>query len=1330
MRTTWNSNVSIEDYKNRFKETINKKEVQGDKTENKLYEYLLTQDSSIDSNSDGRITYNEFVKSRLDITDYIKKADKELLNAAEEGDAEDVKQALAKGADINTKNKWGDTALMRAAGSGNTEAVKVLIEAEANVHTKRKSGLSALIWAAWNGNTEAVKLLIEAEADLNAENEAGRTALMCAGERGHTEIVKILFEAGANVNKANVAAYKNRFKETINIKEVKGDKTEAELYNYLVSQKSDIDSNSDGMITQREFVKSRLNITEYVEEADRDLLYAVEKGRAEEVKQALAKGADVNAMTRLGKTALILAAKMQNTEIVKILIEAGADLNTKGVLFSYTALGLAIWERYYEIAKLLIEAGASLNIKDEDGITELMRVVRDNRTDIVKLLIKADVNEWGKSLLFMAAGSGRTDIIKLLIEADFNINIKDSPNNKEILSLIKKKDKDIVSLLVLPILLKEANNGKTALMVAAKRGRTEVVKLLIEAGADLNLKNVEDRTALMIAAEKGHTEIIKLLIEAGADLNAECYGQPVLIWAAISGHTEVVKILTKSGADLEAMYVGATALIWAAKEGHTEIVELLIESGADLNATGEAGETALMQAAYEGHEEIAELLIKDRAKSLVAAARKGHSSKVKIIIEEKVRALKYAAKKGHTGIEKLLNKTEIEEAALIWAAYEGHTEIVKLLIDAGVDHNSKDSSGETALSYATDNGHTEIIKLLIDKGTDLNAKDEDDRTALMLAAENGYTETVKLLIDHGVDINAQDEDDRTALMLAAENGYTETVKLLIDHGADTNTQDEDDRTALMLAAKNGYTETVKLLIDRGADLNAQDEDDRTALMLAVRGGHTAMVKLLIDKGAGFNIGNEDYETALTYAAKRGYTEIVNLLKSAGYKLKKDNIIYKCFELGEEIFSEKELEEAYDKFTKLINDIKKELKKPFNKNLSITKKIQKAYSVIRKDFPYPKKNETFFVQDLLKNQLDCDTSSFVIMALADEMGWDDVGIINLPRHVFIRYQNVNIDFGNIHSDQYYINKYPIAKLPAPVFGENVKSCFYFNRGLFKQKKGDYSGVIKDLDEAIRFNPKDADTWYVRGNAKRRNKDYSGAIKDYNEALRLNPQEKEILEILKYAIQQKKADEIRKKADEIRKKALAWHTSGISKYKKGDYEGAIKDYNEALKLNPRDKNILYNLNLAIQQKKADEIRKKALAWHTSGISKYKKGDYEGAIKDYNEALKLNPRDKTILTNLNLAIQQNEAAQLKKEPSYWSTSGLSKYNKGDYAGAIKDYDQAIKLKSKYAYYWYLRGNAKLRNKDYAEAIKDYDEALRLNPKYTGALKKRRMAETLQGK
>ena len=179
--------------------------------------------------------------------------------------------------------------------------------------------------------------------------------------------------------------------------------------------------------------------------------------------------------------------------------------------------------------------------------------------------------------------------------------------------------------------------GHTGLMVAAERGRPDIIKLLLDHKADPNVAGRDGSTALMLAAENNQPETVKLLIGRGADpnrqdnngwtavLKAAYHGNAkcieilashskleldrALLVATLMERKDAVKVLLDSGAEVDLRASdGRTALILAASKGNKDIVELLLRAGADASLTDQGGQTAQVVAAAKGFNDISELL--------------------------------------------------------------------------------------------------------------------------------------------------------------------------------------------------------------------------------------------------------------------------------------------------------------------------------------------------------------------------------------------------------------------------------------------------------------------------------------------------------------------------------------------------------------------------------------------------------------------------------------------------------------------------------------------------------------------------------------------------
>jgi serine/threonine protein kinase len=267
----------------------------------------------------------------------------------------------------------------------------------------------------------------------------------------------------------------------------------------------------------------------------------------------------------------------------------------------------------------------------------------------------------------------------------------------------------------------------------------EIVKLLIEKGADVNAQDHSDETALMHTNE---LKIAKLLIEKGADVNIQDANGRTALMHTIN--KEIAKLLIEKGADVNMQgNDGKTALMEARNK---EIAELLISKGANVNIQDRSGQTALMET---NHLNIAELLI---------------------------------AKGADVDTQNIYGRTALMRA--------NHLQDVELLIEKGANVNTQDKNGETALMHANS---LEIAELLIKKGADVNAQDKNGQTALMYT---NFLEIAELLIEKGADVHAQDENGETALFSAIERSSYEIVALLVANGADVNAKNKNNQSVL------------------------------------------------------------------------------------------------------------------------------------------------------------------------------------------------------------------------------------------------------------------------------------------------------------------------------------------------------------------------------------------------------------------------------------------------------------------------------------------------------------------------------------------------------
>ena len=371
-----------------------------------------------------------------------------------------------------------------------------------------------------------------------------------------------------------------------------------------------------------------------------------------------------------------------------------------------------------------------------------------------------------------------------------------------------------------------------ALYEAVCQERKDLVLLLLDRGADIDMVAGHYGTALAAGAYCGNTEIVSLLLDRGADINilGSSYGTP-LTMAAFHGRTDIVSLLLDRGADID-MVAGnyGTALTTAVFFGWTGIVSLVLDRGANINMVGGEYGTALAAAAYLGRIEMVPLLL-DRGADIDMVG-------------------------GQYG------------TALAAASYQGKMETVSLMLDRGAHINMVFGGYGTALAAAACNGGTDIVLLLLDRGADIDMVGGQYGTALVRAVREQNTDIVSLLLDRGADIDKMGGQHGTALVAAAYYRKIDFVSLLLDRGANIDmVVGGEYGTALTMAVSLRGADIVSLLLDRGANINMVSGKFGTALAVAAYHAKTDIVTMLLDRGANIDmVGVGKYGSALASAA--------------------------------------------------------------------------------------------------------------------------------------------------------------------------------------------------------------------------------------------------------------------------------------------------------------------------------------------------------------------------------------------------------------------------------------------------------------------------------
>jgi ankyrin repeat protein len=353
-----------------------------------------------------------------------------------------------------------------------------------------------------------------------------------------------------------------------------------------------------------------------------------------------------------------------------------------------------------------------------------------------------------------------------------SINSNDIKKIKNLLS----KNKHFIDI--------QGQGNNTGLLLALLSENDELAELLLEAGANYNIKDSEGFTPFIISAIAGRLRIVKKILSLGVEIDSITnVGNNALMYAALKGHNKVVSELLKVGSKYNMQNnSGYTALMAAAEKGHAEVVEILLSVGADCNIVIPTGETALYFAAQNGHLDILEKLLAAGANCNFTRA-------------DGLSPLYMASEKGHVDIVEILlsagadcNLIGVDEGltALYVAAQNGHVKIVEKLISYKAQHNLSLGNGLSPLYIASEKGHVDIVEILLSAGANPNFISDHGQSVLWVASAMGHAKVVEQLLKAGANPDLKNNDNITPAQVAASWGHKDIVKLIIDYKLKSN----------------------------------------------------------------------------------------------------------------------------------------------------------------------------------------------------------------------------------------------------------------------------------------------------------------------------------------------------------------------------------------------------------------------------------------------------------------------------------------------------------------------------------------------------------------
>ncbi len=467
-----------------------------------------------------------------------------LAEAARQQDKTAMRALLKQRSDVNLPEADGATALHWAAHWNDLETVDMLLAAGAKVNARNDYGVTPLALAIENANVALVQRLLKAGADVNAVTSTGETVLMTAVRVGDLPVVKTLLTAGANVNTKGGG----REQTALLWAAARG---QHEVMNALIAAKADVEAKTE---LRREYVTfSRGNpqggrLTGLADQTlDKDgsrpglrwvnkggitpLIYAAREGDLEAVKILVAAGARLNTTDGLGNTPLMVAARNDRTDVALFLLDKGADPDVEEA--GHVALHLAVARKNLELVKALVAKKAKLNVRLTKGEPDPDGNRRFNQLPEYLL---------GATPFLLAVALNETDIMRVLVPAGADPTIPMADGTTPIMASMGVFPGVFTFIPFVKVGDKGAQGDNTAYFqrkkLFAEAKVLETMKLTLELGGDINAargnlttyhvgnsrtlvgRDVGD-TALHIATADKYPTVIEFLVASGARLDVK-----------------------------------------------------------------------------------------------------------------------------------------------------------------------------------------------------------------------------------------------------------------------------------------------------------------------------------------------------------------------------------------------------------------------------------------------------------------------------------------------------------------------------------------------------------------------------------------------------------------------------------------------------------------------------------------------------------------------------------------------------------------------------------------------------------------------------------------
>ncbi|ORX48360.1 ankyrin [Piromyces finnis] len=725
-----------------------------------------------------------------------------------------------------------------------------------------------------------------------------------------------------------------------------------ELYEELEKSISENDLTRIQLIIERNPKYENLNYNKKL------LIEAIkESSNKSLIKFFMDKEEDLNYEILLGKTPLFEALSKHNYSIVEELLKKGVDINyvnAKGQNALYYLKQLNDNSLNSDVINYLVSHNININLRNRQDKTFLECLIEEENIKLIETFLNCIVFSNNIIIQFVINSKNKTPVskeafnsiieeeskkiiinkrmINTIIDKNNPLLLKtflkykmstlnDDTINNILISSCKSKNIDYVKTLIQEganVNCTEENTLITPLMslgiiekpLKIKRMNAlifEMFNLLIDAGANVNLKDANDKTALMyiLSTKKASVKLIKLLVKHGAKINDNCNtNNSPLTYACIGNNRYILKFLLGQGADTSIISKDEKSLILhASLNGSVYLTQYLIENNLvkEINCVDKNFETPLMLAVKKKNANLVEYLL-DHGADVNYINNKDESALSKLlssgrISKKLIECLKVLIEHG-ADINKIYKISRgyenVKETPLIYAVNRKNFDLIELFINNGALIDEKDSKGATPLYYSVVNAkNLEIVEYLIKKGANVNEIINDaNETALFGALRYDRFDAIKLLLENGADVNHKNSSNKIPLnIIMYRKNYPIEIEDLINDEVDFEALDSFGKSLFHYCIISGQDSIFNYIMDNIEDINIDllDNEENTPLMLAVNSCNIEFATKILEKKPKLNVKNVHLKTALTIAVERRNYKLACLLIENGAKIDNSNI---------------------------------------------------------------------------------------------------------------------------------------------------------------------------------------------------------------------------------------------------------------------------------------------------------------------------------------------------------------------------------------------------------------------------------------------------------